>query len=157
MLTARGGTACEIITDTLIEVGGEGNLNSPSGLFSQVERYVAATDGWQTLAPTRTSWHGGGSDRGSALRPRRRYLGWIWRGRSARNTHAVRRPKTRRYNERLKADAMHYVGRRVATYAMPPSIRLMQPIINVKSINDCQDFLARSRALQPRDACDDGV
>ncbi len=58
MPTARGGTACGTIADALIVVGGEGNLNAPSGVFPQVERYVAATDTWQTLAPMRTPRHG---------------------------------------------------------------------------------------------------
>ena len=58
MPTARGGTACGVIADALIVVGGEGNGNVPSGVLPHVERYVAASDSWQTLAPMRTPRHG---------------------------------------------------------------------------------------------------
>jgi N-acetylneuraminic acid mutarotase len=62
MPTARGGTACGVIGDRLVVVGGEGNPAPGSrGVFPQVEAYDAAANAWQTLAPMRTPRHGMGA------------------------------------------------------------------------------------------------
>lgn len=61
MLTARGGTACGVIDDRIVVVGGEGNPDAPSRVFPQVEAYAPATDAWSTLAPMPTPRHGMGA------------------------------------------------------------------------------------------------
>jgi hypothetical protein len=61
MPTARGGTACGVIDDTLIVVGGEGNPDTPSMVFPDVEAYAVADDAWTTLAPMVTPRHGMGA------------------------------------------------------------------------------------------------
>jgi N-acetylneuraminic acid mutarotase len=58
MLTGRGGTACGVVGDQLIVVGGEGNPDAPSGVFSQTEAYDPGTNAWTTLEPMRTPRHG---------------------------------------------------------------------------------------------------
>lgn len=61
MPTGRGGTACAVYEGTIVVTGGEGNTALPSGVFANVEQYVAATDSWLTLQPMRTPRHGTGS------------------------------------------------------------------------------------------------
>ena len=61
MPTARGGTACGVLGDRIVVVGGEGNPALPSGVFAEVEAYTPATDTWQTLAPMTTPRHGMGA------------------------------------------------------------------------------------------------
>ncbi|HWO22254.1 MAG TPA: kelch repeat-containing protein [Kofleriaceae bacterium] len=61
MPTARGGTACGVIGDRILVVGGEGNPGTPTGVFSEVEAYDAAADRWQALAPMVTPRHGMGA------------------------------------------------------------------------------------------------
>jgi N-acetylneuraminic acid mutarotase len=58
MPTARGGTACGVIGERIIVVGGEGNPNSPLGVFSEVEAYDAVQDRWDPLPPMVTPRHG---------------------------------------------------------------------------------------------------
>jgi N-acetylneuraminic acid mutarotase len=58
MPTARGGTACGVIDGRLFVVGGEGNPDTPSGVFPHNEAYVAASDRWETHEPMRTPRHG---------------------------------------------------------------------------------------------------
>jgi len=61
MPTARGGTACGVIGDRVIVAGGEGNPNSPSGVFSEVEAYDPVVNRWESLAPMPTPRHGMGA------------------------------------------------------------------------------------------------
>jgi N-acetylneuraminic acid mutarotase len=61
MPTARGGTACGVIGDRIIVVGGEGNPGTPTGVFEEVEAYDAIGDRWQALAPMVTPRHGMGA------------------------------------------------------------------------------------------------
>ncbi len=61
MLTGRGGTACGVIDDRLIVVGGEGNTDDPSGVFPQVEAYDPVADEWTALADMPTPRHGMGA------------------------------------------------------------------------------------------------
>lgn len=61
MPTGRGGTACGVIDDRLIVVGGEGNPTAASGVYPQVEAYAASTNTWSTLAPMPTPRHGMGA------------------------------------------------------------------------------------------------
>jgi N-acetylneuraminic acid mutarotase len=61
MPTGRGGTACGVIADQIIVVGGEGNAADPSGVFPQVEVYTPATDRWESRAPMPTPRHGMGA------------------------------------------------------------------------------------------------
>ncbi len=61
MLTGRGGTACGVIADRLIVVGGEGNPQASSGVFPQVEAYTPASDAWESLDPMLTPRHGMGA------------------------------------------------------------------------------------------------
>jgi N-acetylneuraminic acid mutarotase len=58
MPTARGGTACGVIDDRLIVVGGEGNTAANSGVFPQVESYDPGANTWTPLAPMTTPRHG---------------------------------------------------------------------------------------------------
>lgn len=58
MPTARGGVACGVVDGGIVVVGGEGNPDSPSGVFDDVERYDPAADTWQVLAPMPTPRHG---------------------------------------------------------------------------------------------------
>lgn len=62
MPTARGGTACGVVDNRIIVVGGEGNSSVPSGVFSQAEAYDAAANTWTTLAPMPAPRHGMGGD-----------------------------------------------------------------------------------------------
>lgn len=61
MPTGRGGTACGVIDDRLIVVGGEGNPAVASGVFPDVEAYTPATDRWDALVPMPTPRHGMGA------------------------------------------------------------------------------------------------
>jgi N-acetylneuraminic acid mutarotase len=61
MPTARGGTACGVIGNRIIVVGGEGNQAAPSGVFPQVEAYDAVADTWASLADMPTPRHGMGA------------------------------------------------------------------------------------------------
>ncbi|HLL24542.1 MAG TPA: kelch repeat-containing protein [Kofleriaceae bacterium] len=61
MPTGRGGTACGVVASRLVVVGGEGNLAAPSGVFSEVEAYDAATNTWASLAPMPNPRHGMGA------------------------------------------------------------------------------------------------
>jgi len=61
MLTARGGTACGVIGDRIILVGGEGNPATTSGVYSEVEAYTPATNTWETLTPMVSPRHGMGA------------------------------------------------------------------------------------------------
>jgi N-acetylneuraminic acid mutarotase len=60
MPTARGGIACGIAGDRIVVAGGEGNLDDPSGVFSQVEAYTVSRDRWDALVPMATPRHGMG-------------------------------------------------------------------------------------------------
>jgi len=61
MPTARGGTACGVIDDRIVIVGGEGNRAAPAGVFAEVEAYIAASDAWDRLAAMPTPRHGMGA------------------------------------------------------------------------------------------------
>lgn len=61
MLTARGGTACGVLGDRIIVVGGEGNPDAPLGVFAEVEGYDAVLDRWDPLRPMVTPRHGMGA------------------------------------------------------------------------------------------------
>lgn len=61
MPTPRGGTACGVVGDRIVVVGGEGNGAVPSGVFPQVESYTPATDQWTEHDPMRTPRHGMGA------------------------------------------------------------------------------------------------
>jgi len=61
MPTPRGGTACGVIADRLIVVGGEGNPAAPSGVFPEVEAFTPATNAWEALAPMPVPRHGMGA------------------------------------------------------------------------------------------------
>lgn len=61
MPTARGGTACGVIGDRIVVVGGEGNGAVSSGVFPQVESYNATTNEWTQHDPMVTPRHGMGA------------------------------------------------------------------------------------------------
>jgi N-acetylneuraminic acid mutarotase len=61
MPTARGGTACGVVGDRIVVVGGEGNSAVPSGVFPEAEVYNATTNTWATLEPMPTPRHGMGA------------------------------------------------------------------------------------------------
>lgn len=61
MITARGGTACGVLGDRIVVVGGEGNPAVPSRVFAEVEAYDPAADAWAALAPMVTPRHGMGA------------------------------------------------------------------------------------------------
>jgi N-acetylneuraminic acid mutarotase len=61
MPTARGGTACGVLDDRIVVVGGEGNAAAPSGVFPEVELYDVAADRWESLDPMPTPRHGMGA------------------------------------------------------------------------------------------------
>lgn len=61
MPTARGGTACGVVGNRIVAVGGEGNMAVASGVFPQVEAYDATGNTWATLAPMPTPRHGMGA------------------------------------------------------------------------------------------------
>jgi N-acetylneuraminic acid mutarotase len=59
--TARGGTACGIVNDTIFVIGGEGNAGDPSGVFPQVEGFVPATGDWNLQPDMPNPRHGTGA------------------------------------------------------------------------------------------------
>lgn len=61
MPTARGGTACGVVGNRIVVVGGEGNAAAASGVFPQVEAYDAAANSWATLAMMPVPRHGMGA------------------------------------------------------------------------------------------------
>ncbi len=61
MPTPRGGTACGVLGDRIIVVGGEGNGTASSGVFPQVESYNATTNTWIQHDPMMTPRHGMGA------------------------------------------------------------------------------------------------
>jgi N-acetylneuraminic acid mutarotase len=61
MPTARGGTACGVVGDRIVVVGGEGNGAVASGVFPQVEAYDAVANTWTTLAMMPSPRHGMGA------------------------------------------------------------------------------------------------
>ena len=58
MLTPRGGAAAGVLEGKVIVVGGEGDINRPSGVFSEVESYDPLADAWTSLEPMLTPRHG---------------------------------------------------------------------------------------------------
>ncbi|MBA3451776.1 MAG: kelch repeat-containing protein [Deltaproteobacteria bacterium] len=61
MPTPRGGTACGVIGDRIIVVGGEGNPATASGVFAEVEAYTPSTNTWEMLTPMISPRHGMGA------------------------------------------------------------------------------------------------
>lgn len=61
MPTPRGGTACGVVGDRIIVVGGEGNGAAQSGVFPEVESYDTTTDTWTEHDPMVTPRHGMGA------------------------------------------------------------------------------------------------
>ncbi len=61
MITGRGGTACGVIDERLIVVGGEGNPDTASGVYPQAEAYDADDDAWTALPPMPRPRHGMGA------------------------------------------------------------------------------------------------
>jgi N-acetylneuraminic acid mutarotase len=60
MITARGGAAAAIVRDRIVVAGGEGNLRLSTGVFSEVEVFVPATNSWYSLPQMKTPRHGTG-------------------------------------------------------------------------------------------------
>ncbi|MEZ4474922.1 MAG: kelch repeat-containing protein [bacterium] len=58
MPTSRGGTAAAVLDGWLYVIGGEGNRAAPSGVFSAVEAWEAATDRWVVLPAMPNPRHG---------------------------------------------------------------------------------------------------
>jgi N-acetylneuraminic acid mutarotase len=58
MPTGRGGTACGVIDDRIFVVGGEGNPDTASHVFDNVEAYTPSANTWEELAPMVTPRHG---------------------------------------------------------------------------------------------------
>ena len=61
MRTGRAGMAAGVVDGRVIVVGGEGNPDSPVGVFPQTERYDPDADAWTALAPMDTPRHGMGA------------------------------------------------------------------------------------------------
>jgi N-acetylneuraminic acid mutarotase len=61
MPTSRGGGMAAVVDGKVIVCGGEGNGASPSGVFSQTERFDPVKDAWEPLAPMKTPRHGTGA------------------------------------------------------------------------------------------------
>jgi N-acetylneuraminic acid mutarotase len=61
MLTARAGCAAAALGSELFVLGGEGNVDAVSGVFSEVEAYDPLTDSWSTHPPMKTPRHGTGA------------------------------------------------------------------------------------------------
>jgi N-acetylneuraminic acid mutarotase len=61
MPTPRGGTACGVIGDRIVVVGGEGNGAVQSGVFPDVESYAPQTNTWTEHDPMVTPRHGMGA------------------------------------------------------------------------------------------------
>lgn len=60
MPTSRGGAAGAVMHGKIVVAGGEGNPDSPSGVFAETELYDPAADVWSSLMPMRTPRHGTG-------------------------------------------------------------------------------------------------
>jgi N-acetylneuraminic acid mutarotase len=59
MPTSRGGLACSALRDRYIVcAGGEGNPDSPLGVFAEVEMYDTVLDEWTSLPPMDVPRHG---------------------------------------------------------------------------------------------------
>ncbi|MBX3188041.1 MAG: kelch repeat-containing protein [Labilithrix sp.] len=61
MPTSRGGGAAAVAKGLVIVAGGEGNGDSATGVFADVEAYDPATDAWSKLPPMLTPRHGTGA------------------------------------------------------------------------------------------------
>jgi N-acetylneuraminic acid mutarotase len=61
MPTARGGTACGVVGDRIVVVGGEGNAAIASGVFPQAEVYDASANTWASLPVMPAPRHGMGA------------------------------------------------------------------------------------------------
>lgn len=60
MLTPRGGAAAAVVGERIFVVGGEGNPDTPTGVFAENEAYDTVSDTWTTHAPMVTPRHGTG-------------------------------------------------------------------------------------------------
>jgi N-acetylneuraminic acid mutarotase len=58
MPTARGGVASGAVGNEIYVFGGEGNPNSTTGIFPQVEGYNTVTDSWESLDDMKIPRHG---------------------------------------------------------------------------------------------------
>jgi N-acetylneuraminic acid mutarotase len=58
MPTARGGVASGAVGNKIYVFGGEGNPNSTTGIFPQVEGYDTVTDTWESLSDMKVPRHG---------------------------------------------------------------------------------------------------
>ncbi len=58
MPTARGGIAAAVVKDCLYVFGGEGNPQTPTGVFAQNEVYDPKTNSWEAQPPMPTPRHG---------------------------------------------------------------------------------------------------
>jgi N-acetylneuraminic acid mutarotase len=58
MPTARGGLSAAAIGDVIYAFGGEGNVDSETGVFNQTEAYDTKRDIWTKLAPMKLPRHG---------------------------------------------------------------------------------------------------
>ncbi len=56
-----GGTACGVLGERIVVVGGEGNPVSPLGVFEEVEVYSPALNRWTLQPPMVTPRHGMGA------------------------------------------------------------------------------------------------
>lgn len=61
MPTPRGGTACGVVGDRIVVVGGEGNGAIASGVFPDVESYSPDANAWTVHDPMVTPRHGMGA------------------------------------------------------------------------------------------------
>lgn len=61
MPTPRGGVAAAVFEGKIYVMGGEGNPNTDSGVWDDVEVYDPATNTWQILAPMAVPRHGMGA------------------------------------------------------------------------------------------------
>lgn len=59
--TPRGGLAGAVLHDRLFVFGGEGNQDSPEGVFANIDAYDPATDSWQAMPPMLVPRHGYGA------------------------------------------------------------------------------------------------
>ena len=60
MPTARGGVSGAVLGDRIYVLGGEGNRQSTTGVYPDVEAYDPATDSWEVLEPMALPRHGVG-------------------------------------------------------------------------------------------------
>ncbi|KXT00743.1 hypothetical protein AC579_10224 [Pseudocercospora musae] len=58
MPTARGGLACAAVNQSIYCMGGEGNPNSPQGIFNEVEAFDTRGNSWTVLQQMPTPRHG---------------------------------------------------------------------------------------------------